>query len=136
MQRDGQYLDENEAQMPPQSLEKQEMTADVLLANVSHALRSPLTVIKGYAETLLRLEQCISQQERHEFLQIIKKASDELALVTDCLLKGARADSGGLRIELVPFLLPGNGSSLPTEMHSAASSLWNTHQGQRNNNEC
>jgi K+-sensing histidine kinase KdpD len=78
MQRDGQYLDENEAQMPPQPLEKQEMTADVLLANVSHALRSPLTVIKGSAETLLRLEQRISQQECHEFLQTIKEASDEL----------------------------------------------------------
>ncbi len=136
MQIDGQHLDESEAQMPPQPLQKQEVTADMLLANMSHALRSPLTAIKGYAETLLRLEQCISQQERHEFLQIIKKASDELAVVTDCLLKGARADSGGLRIELVPFLLPGNGSSFPTEMHSAASSLWNTHQGQRSNDAC
>ena len=129
-------LQEQETVIKQQAARELEVLPTELLANVSHALRSPLTVIKGSAETLLRLEQRISQQECHEFLQTIKEASDELAVVIDCLLKGTRADSCGLRLELVPFLLRGNGSSFSTEMHSAASSLWNAHQGQRNNDEC
>jgi K+-sensing histidine kinase KdpD len=99
MQRDRQDLDESEAQIRPQTLQKQEVDADELLANVSDALRTPLTTVKGYAQTLLRQEQHMSQQERHEFLQTIDEASDELAAVINRLLKEAQVEADGLRIK-------------------------------------
>ncbi len=81
----------------------QEMDTNELLAKMNHNLRSPLTVIKGYTETMLRQENRITEQERHEFLQIIKEASDNLAGAIDQMMKGAQVNTGNSRIEIVPF---------------------------------
>jgi signal transduction histidine kinase len=42
-----------------------------LVANVSHDLRSPLTSIQGYVETLLMKEDSLDRDKRREYLQII-----------------------------------------------------------------
>jgi signal transduction histidine kinase len=76
-----------------------------LLASVSHELRSPLTAIKGYAATLLRYEQRISCEERHEFLLAIKEASDRLADVIDSLLEMSELGTGRITIEKAPVNL-------------------------------
>ncbi len=73
-----------------------------LLASVSHELRSPLTSIKGYAATLLRHEQRISREERHEFLLAINGASDRLAGVIDSLLEISELETGSIEIRRAP----------------------------------
>ncbi|WP_053228244.1 sensor histidine kinase [Spirochaeta cellobiosiphila] len=44
-----------------------------LIANISHDLRSPLTSIRGYLETILMKESSLSQKESQEYLHTIMK---------------------------------------------------------------
>jgi signal transduction histidine kinase len=67
-----------------------------LLGSVSHELRSPLTVIKGYAATLLRHEQSLDQAERREFLAAIGQACDRLEVTVNQLLEMSQLESGML----------------------------------------
>ncbi len=87
-------LEEREGQRPRLTPHEREMLRIELRANVSHALRSPLTAIKGSAETLLRLEQRIGQPERREFLQTITEASDAPLSLTLILKEGAEKKEG------------------------------------------
>jgi signal transduction histidine kinase len=92
-------------QAQQQARREQEVLPSDLLANVSHELRSPLTLIKGSAETLLRLDRRTSRQQRREFLRVINEASEELAVVIDRLLELAQLDSGSLRLACAPVNL-------------------------------
>jgi signal transduction histidine kinase len=73
-----------------------------LLGTVSHELRSPLAVIKGYAATLLRHERRLPRQERHEFLLAIEEASDRLAVIIDRLLEMAQLGTGATTVHRAP----------------------------------
>lgn len=96
---------ELETVMKHQAQRESEVLQAELLAGVSHELRSPLTSIKGTAETLLRLEQRLSGKKRHEFLLVVKEASDRLAVVIDRLMQMAQLDTGTLLIERFPVNL-------------------------------
>jgi signal transduction histidine kinase len=79
--------------------EQMELLKAELLATVSHELRSPLTSIKGYAATLLRHEQRISQEEQHEFLIAIADASQRLEVVVDRLLEVSQLETATLPLK-------------------------------------
>lgn len=55
------------------------------VANVSHELRSPLTAIKGYVETILA-EKKMGRDKSEEFLQIILRHADRMSKLVDDLL--------------------------------------------------
>jgi signal transduction histidine kinase len=67
-----------------------------LLGTVSHELRNPLAVIKGYAATLLRHEQNLEQPERREFLTAIAVACDRLEVMVNQLLEMSQLETGML----------------------------------------
>lgn len=90
---------ESETLTDRRALREMELLKAELLATVSHELRSPLTAIKGYAATLLRNEQHISREERHEFLVAISEASDRLALAINRLLEMSQLDTGNISLE-------------------------------------
>jgi len=75
-----------------------------LISNVSHELRSPLTSIKGYVETLLQGGPWEPDEER-EFLEIIASAADKLANLVDNLLDAAKTEAGVLTLEREPVRL-------------------------------
>ncbi|MDH5741628.1 MAG: hypothetical protein OEY77_15000, partial [Nitrospira sp.] len=50
-----------------------------LVANVSHDLRTPLTSLQGYLETLLLKEGTLSPQEQRNYLEIATKHSERLS---------------------------------------------------------
>jgi len=79
-----------------------ERMQSALVANVSHELRSPLTSIKGYVETLLHGGPWEPDTE-HEFLVIIAGSADKLSALVDNLLDAARADAGLLKLEREPL---------------------------------
>ena len=68
------------------------------VANVSHEIKTPITAIKGFTETLL--EGAIDDRENaHKFLETIKNNSERLnALVTD-LLTLSRIELGDIVIQ-------------------------------------
>ncbi|HVJ64983.1 MAG TPA: ATP-binding protein [Bdellovibrionota bacterium] len=71
-------------------------------ANVSHQLRTPLTMIKGYIETLLDEEL---SEEHRTYLKIVEKHSDQLHQVVDELLTLAKFNDPSVQLDLEPASL-------------------------------
>ncbi len=88
------------------AIHEMELLKAELLATISHELRSPLASIKGYAATLLRHEQRISLEERHEFLLAINESSDRLAVLIDRLLEMSQLETGTITLERKEINLP------------------------------
>jgi len=72
------------------------------VSNVSRELRSPLTSIYGFAETLLRDDVLFEDEERATFLGYIASEAERLTTIVDRLLAVARIDSGDLQVQLAP----------------------------------
>jgi signal transduction histidine kinase len=68
------------------------------VANVSHELKTPLTSIRGYVETLLSDELPLDMQR--QFLEVIQKNAERLHGIVDDLLDLSRLESGGWRPEI------------------------------------
>ncbi len=83
-------------------MRKLEMTRREFVANVSHELKTPITSIKGFVETL-RDSTPMSSEESDRFLGIIARQADQLTATIDDLLALGRiereADSGELHKE-------------------------------------
>jgi len=68
------------------------------VANVSHEIKTPLTAIRGFSETLL--EGAINDKENAvKFLQMIKNHSERLNSLVDDLLTLSRIELGDIIIE-------------------------------------
>lgn len=68
---------------------------------VSHELKTPVALIKGYASTLRRRDAAWDEQTVRESLQVIEEESDRLAELIDNLLDVSRAQAGNFRIDRV-----------------------------------
>jgi PAS domain S-box-containing protein len=79
----------------------EQMKSD-FVSTVSHELRSPLTSIYGFAETLLRQDVLFDEGERNTFLRYIASESQRLTAIVDALLNVARLDTGDLQLNLSP----------------------------------
>jgi signal transduction histidine kinase len=69
---------------------------------VSVELRTPLTSIYGFAQTLLRGDIAFSEEERRTFLDFIARESERLTEIVDALLDVAALDTGDLAVALTP----------------------------------
>ena len=49
-----------------------------LVANVSHDLRTPLSIIHGYVETMLMKSDHIGPEQRNQYLETILKSTERL----------------------------------------------------------
>jgi two-component system, OmpR family, phosphate regulon sensor histidine kinase PhoR len=67
------------------------------VANASHELKTPLTVIRGFAETLMDPE--LPPPLRAQFTQTVKANADRLQRIVDDLLDLSRIETGGWRVE-------------------------------------
>ncbi len=71
------------------------------VANVSHEIKTPITAIKGFAETLL--EGAIDDKENaHKYLEIIKNHSERLNNLVEDLLILSSLDRGEVALNLEP----------------------------------
>jgi len=75
-----------------------------LIATVSHELRSPLTAISGYTDTLLHDGPWDADTQR-EFLEVVSISAGRLASLVDNLLDAATLEAGGLRLQREPVRL-------------------------------
>ena len=68
------------------------------VANVSHELKTPLTSIRGYAETLMADD--LPDEMRRQFLEVIQKNAVRIHRIVDDLLDLSRLQSGGWRPDI------------------------------------
>jgi signal transduction histidine kinase len=66
---------------------------DLFLAAAGHELRTPVTVIKGYAGTLADRWEALDDHERRGAAQVLTQRADELARLVDRLLAAAGGSS-------------------------------------------
>ncbi|MDR1069127.1 MAG: cell wall metabolism sensor histidine kinase WalK [Clostridiales Family XIII bacterium] len=69
------------------------------VANVSHELKTPLTSIKGYAETLLAGGMS-DPETAYEFLSIINSETDRMNRLVKDILQMSRLDTGRLKWDI------------------------------------
>jgi len=78
--------------------EKLEQIRKDFIANVSHEIKTPVTAIKGFADTLL--EGAIDDRENAEkFLRTIKSNSERINSLVDDLMMISRIELGVIRVE-------------------------------------
>ncbi|MGH2687458.1 MAG: sensor histidine kinase [Actinomycetota bacterium] len=76
----------------------------MFLATASHELKTPLTVIKGFAETLLRVPGWDPQQ-REEGLSAIARRAGDLSRIVNRLLLSSRIEAGRVDVEIADVAL-------------------------------
>lgn len=84
------------------SLEKTDAIRQELMANVSHDLKTPLTMIKAYAEMVRDLTYK-DDKKREENLNIIIEESDRLNLLVNDILDLTKLESGELNLSYEEF---------------------------------
>ncbi|MFA1821268.1 two-component system histidine kinase PnpS [Virgibacillus oceani] len=78
-------------------MKKIELMRKDFVANVSHELKTPITSIKGFAETMLDDPKNIGEPN-HEFLEIIYKESDRIQFLVEDLLRLSRLEREDFRL--------------------------------------
>jgi signal transduction histidine kinase len=86
-------------------LEKSDGVRRELIAGVSHDLRTPLTTLRGYLETLLLMEGNLGEAERREYLASALKHGQRLSELIRSLSELARLDAPEMQAQLEPFPL-------------------------------
>lgn len=89
-----------------QSLREANRYKAELLSTLAHEMRTPLTSIKGYSTALLEEEITLRPETQQEFLEIIDEGCNVLQDLIHDLLESSIIDTGLLRLELQPVLLP------------------------------
>jgi PAS domain S-box-containing protein len=72
---------------------------------ISHELKTPVALIKGYASTLRRDDASWNREEVSEGLTVIEDEADRLAKMIEDLLDASRLQAGGLRLEITDVAL-------------------------------
>jgi two-component system, OmpR family, sensor kinase len=85
-----------------QTLHRVDQARRRMFADISHALRTPLTVIRGEAEVTLRGRDCRSRDYRTALERIVEVTGQLNRLVEDLLLV-ARSESATLPVEPTPI---------------------------------
>ena len=76
-----------------------------LIGNVSHDLRTPISSIQGYAETLLMKGAELSDEERSKYLNIIVSGTQRLKLLVDDLFELSKLEAQQVKLDLEPLRL-------------------------------
>ena len=84
---------------------------------ISHELRTPVALIKGYVRTLRREDAEWDPKVVHEALQVIDEESDHLAQLIDDLLDASRLQAGALKLNMAEVSLPALVTRLAERFH-------------------
>jgi len=74
-----------------------------LIANVSHDLRTPLAILKGYVETLQMKKDTLSESEKEEYLQITHDNIDKLSKLINQLFEYSKLEAEQVTPVKEPF---------------------------------
>ncbi len=76
-----------------------------LVANVSHDLRTPLTVMQGYIETLQIKKDNLNEIQNKEYLDIIKKSIKQLTQLVSQLFEYSKLEAKQVKPQKEPFAI-------------------------------
>lgn len=85
-------------------LQKIEQLRKELIANVSHEFKTPLSLIKGYAETIKDVEN-LSEEKRNRQLNIIIEESDKLNYMINEILDLSQIQSDYYKLDKTDFII-------------------------------
>ena len=74
-----------------------------LIANVSHDLRTPLAILKGYVETMQMKKDSLSEEEKQEYLQITHDNVDKLSNLINQLFEYSKLEAEQVSPVKEPF---------------------------------
>jgi signal transduction histidine kinase len=93
-----------------------EEAKDLFLATTSHELRTPITVVQGFASTLASRWDQLADTERRAAVRIIAERAGSLGRLVEQLLLGSRAGADQLPVSNGPF-------DLAAVLHGAAAAF-------------
>ena len=76
-----------------------------LIANVSHDLRTPLTALRGYIETVLVKAPALGSEELAAHLRVALRQANQLGRLIDALFELARLESGTIVAKIEPVAI-------------------------------
>lgn len=77
-----------------------------LVSNISHDLRTPLSAMQGYLETLIIKGDNLSGEERQRYLKIARRHTVRLASLIGDLFELSKLDSANVMPQLEKFSIP------------------------------
>ncbi len=88
------------AETAQQRAEKSEQFKSEFLANMSHEIRTPMNAIHGFTNLLFEEER---EEKRMQYLNAIKKSSDNLLVLVNDILDLSKMEAGKMQLEKTLF---------------------------------
>ena len=89
---------------------------NTFISTISHELKTPVAIIKGYASTLNLADANWDQEIIKESLTVIEEEADRLTVMINDLLDASRLNSGSLKLHKTDLYLPELCSSVRKHM--------------------
>ncbi|MEM9000294.1 MAG: HAMP domain-containing sensor histidine kinase [Bacteroidota bacterium] len=85
-----------------------------LIANISHDLRTPLSIIQGYIETLQIKDAELTKKQRREYLKTINTSGERLSKLISQLFEYSKLEANQIEPQKEPFLI----TELANDIHT------------------
>ena len=76
-----------------------------LIANVSHDLRTPIAIIRGYMETLQMKEENITAEERKRYINTVSESAGKLEKLVTELFELSKLEANQVQAKKEPFII-------------------------------
>lgn len=76
-----------------------------LIANVSHDLRTPIAIIRGYVETLQIKEETITAEERKRYINTVRESAEKLEKLVNELFELSKLEANQVKAKKEPFII-------------------------------
>lgn len=76
-----------------------------LIANISHDIRTPISIIHGYVETLIIKQDTLDPQKQQEYLQTIIKSTERLKRLMTDLFELSKLESRQIKPKMESFFI-------------------------------
>lgn len=80
---------------------KQEMSSKKMLANISHDIKTPLTVILGYLEMLRLNGEKMEEEQKREAMQKVEKTAEQVMDLINQFFSLAKLEAGDMEISKI-----------------------------------
>ncbi len=91
-----------------------------LIANVSHDLRTPIAIIRGYLETLQIKENSITPEDRKRYIDMVQESTIKLEKLINELFELSKLEANQIKPNKEPFIISELVNDIGTKYHIIA----------------